>query len=229
MSEIVTCKCGRPAKFSGLCGACKMRAWREANPEKYKAQVAAYTSRYKGECVCGRPVYDRKRGLCAPCYTRTWREQNPSKYAEQKEKYRRVCDGCGALSMLTRKLCPKCYRNKYVDLGKANEKRKLWRSTRVTREGANGFTRAVVAALRELQGSACGICRVTLDAFVPRASVHKEIADHCHATGEARGLLCQPCNVSLGYYEKHQRLQGLRFREYEEYLDKPPAKLLECS
>lgn len=42
--------------------------------------------------------------------------------------------------------------------------------------------------LKEAQGGLCAICRVE-----PAAAV-----DHCHATGEVRGLLCRGCNTAIG-------------------------------
>ncbi len=43
------------------------------------------------------------------------------------------------------------------------------------------------------QDGKCAICRVDGE----RLDV-----DHNHATGEFRGLLCNPCNVRLGYFQK---------------------------
>lgn len=46
--------------------------------------------------------------------------------------------------------------------------------------------------------SACGICG---EAIVQRRG--KFAIDHDHRTGQVRGLLCMPCNTSLGWFEMH--------------------------
>ncbi len=43
-------------------------------------------------------------------------------------------------------------------------------------------------------GGMCGICGTTES---DHSSGHL-VVDHCHATGEVRGLLCDSCNVLLG-------------------------------
>jgi hypothetical protein len=47
----------------------------------------------------------------------------------------------------------------------------------------------------ENQGGKCKICRSNETKVSWSTNLH---VDHCHTTGEIRGLLCQPCNVSLG-------------------------------
>lgn len=34
--------------------------------------------------------------------------------------------------------------------------------------------------------------------------------DHCHDSGKARGLLCQGCNVALGFVENERWMDGAR-------------------
>jgi hypothetical protein len=44
---------------------------------------------------------------------------------------------------------------------------------------------------RRLDGDGCDACGSTEHVGI----------DHCHATGDLRGLLCRPCNLALGYAE----------------------------
>lgn len=49
------------------------------------------------------------------------------------------------------------------------------------------------------QGGGCAICGSTShDISVPGKRLENLFVDHCHETGEVRGLLCHSCNVSLG-------------------------------
>lgn len=85
------------------------------------------------------------------------------------------------------------------------ERRRVWRRThnaqphiREHRKARRlvaryGITAAEHAELYERQGGACAICE---------HSVYYALrVDHDHATGEVRGLLCQKCNLGLGYFD----------------------------
>jgi hypothetical protein len=48
--------------------------------------------------------------------------------------------------------------------------------------------------MREEQNYACMICGITEEQLGKRLDV-----DHCHDSGKARGLLCNPCNNMLGH------------------------------
>lgn len=49
-------------------------------------------------------------------------------------------------------------------------------------------------ALYEAQGGLCALCTISLDTV-------KACVDHCHSTGLVRGILCDRCNVGLGFLE----------------------------
>ena len=60
-----------------------------------------------------------------------------------------------------------------------------------------GITLEVFNSLVEGQGGKCKICSNVL-----LAGKHTHV-DHCHKTGAVRGILCQRCNVQLGWFEKN--------------------------
>lgn len=61
-----------------------------------------------------------------------------------------------------------------------------------------GITTDDYARMFEGQDGACAICK--------RPPTDKRLAiDHCHTTGKVRGLLCGPCNVSLGQFGDNPR------------------------
>lgn len=61
-----------------------------------------------------------------------------------------------------------------------------------------GITLSEYDELFEKQGGVCFICgRSNLDG-------RRLFVDHNHSTGEVRGLLCQFCNIHLGWYEDNK-------------------------
>lgn len=79
----------------------------------------------------------------------------------------------------------------------------------------------------EIQNGKCALCNLSLDEITPNI-------DHCHSTGQVRGVLCRGCNISLGTIEKsldsiESQLQFLerqknRLELTAEYLASPPFK-----
>jgi len=59
-----------------------------------------------------------------------------------------------------------------------------------------GISLAEYTKLYEEQKGLCAICGV-LEKNAPRNILY---VDHCHETGQVRGLLCHCCNSGLGYF-----------------------------
>lgn len=81
-----------------------------------------------------------------------------------------------------------------------------------------GFTESIEQRCLAVQFGRCAICRA------PDTSC----ADHTEVAGVKvpRGMLCNWCNLALGFYEGYQRPAGLRLDAYEKYLDAPPASVI---
>ena len=71
-----------------------------------------------------------------------------------------------------------------------------------------GMTRDDMIALYEAQDGCCVICGRSIDLFT---GVHKKgaVVDHCHASGNVRSILCQPCNIAAGKLETHPNIAKL--------------------
>lgn len=60
-----------------------------------------------------------------------------------------------------------------------------------------GITQDQYNEMLDKQGGGCAICK-------KQCSTSKSLAvDHCHATGKIRGILCQPCNTTLGKLDEN--------------------------
>lgn len=68
-----------------------------------------------------------------------------------------------------------------------------------------GITVEEYFLMLERQGGGCAICGIRHN--------HKRrfCIDHCHKTNKVRGLLCNGCNIGLGFYELYKE-------KYEKYL-----------
>jgi len=62
-----------------------------------------------------------------------------------------------------------------------------------------GITAEEYYDLLQRQNYKCAICEST-DVNNGRVSSNKMFIDHCHTSGEVRGLLCSKCNQALGLF-----------------------------
>jgi hypothetical protein len=75
----------------------------------------------------------------------------------------------------------------------ANKEQQTWERI----EKLYGLTRQDYEKLLDRQGHCCAICK-SPEAKTKKIKHLKFLVDHCHATGEVRGLLCHPCNSAIG-------------------------------
>jgi hypothetical protein len=82
----------------------------------------------------------------------------------------------------------------------------------------SGMTPEFFNALVKIQNCRCAICYVELQ--LGTKQVH---ADHCHDSGNPRGLLCKYCNLIEGMIT-NVKLSPLEFgQRLHKYLENPPA------
>jgi len=80
-----------------------------------------------------------------------------------------------------------------------------------------GLSPEEFADILVFQNGRCAICKTA----EPRDNRNRWCVDHNHQTKEVRGILCDPCNVILGY---HERLGIPVAKEFLDYLQNPPAR-----
>lgn len=111
------------------------------------------------------------------------------------------CRKCGCEDMRPygaqgRRYCPECKRVRYRrhkkngGAQKFNDYRRDWQY-----RDRYGITLEEFNVMRERQGGRCAICHKPDETKKKRLHV-----DHCHDTGEIRGLLCGKCNVGLSNF-----------------------------
>jgi hypothetical protein len=63
-----------------------------------------------------------------------------------------------------------------------------------------GISRPEKILMLKMQGSTCKICKRDI-CFNGTANQYSACIDHCHSTGEVRGIICGNCNTWIGYFE----------------------------
>jgi DNA-directed RNA polymerase subunit M/transcription elongation factor TFIIS len=128
------------------------------------------------------------------------------------------CGICNTLKIerKNRLVCPKCSRRYAIEhyhskpkkiLTEQQKARKKKHKSNIRPSGLTnqkvyamkqryGITEEEFVAIREIQKNKCPICskELTSDALV----------DHCHTTGQIRGILCRKCNFAIGLLEDSQ-------------------------
>jgi hypothetical protein len=80
------------------------------------------------------------------------------------------------------------YREKYPERTRATNLKQKY-----------GITQNDYDKTLSIQNNKCAICERDMNEYGKIFCV-----DHNHTTGKVRGLLCDPCNYGLGFYEKHK-------------------------
>jgi hypothetical protein len=74
-----------------------------------------------------------------------------------------------------------------------------------------GLTVEELKSMEKAQGGKCAACGLSMTRMQKGPHV-----DHCHKSGKVRGLLCSPCNVTLGHVRDDPRV----LRALAAYLEK---------
>lgn len=129
------------------------------------------------------------RGMCKPCYDRWLKEQNPGYRERQLSNTQRWAhanpDKWAALQERRRQkiACDPVERERVKVQARSNLLKRKY-----------GITPDDYDRMLAEQNGGCAICR--------RAPGKRPLhVDHCHATGQVRGLLCHQCNWYLGTIE----------------------------
>jgi hypothetical protein len=95
---------------------------------------------------------------------------------------------------------------KVREIGRASARKRML--------AARNMSTDAYAALLLQQRGVCAICHQP-ETRMQNGRLWELSIDHCHATGRTRGLLCNVCNVTLGFFADNAD----RFRSAAAYID----------
>lgn len=159
---------------------------------------------------CDRPQRSktgRGNGLCHTCQARqSYHKRNPGGVQNApgwKGRWKGVLcsvEGCDR-QVSSRGLCAKHYHQKHVP-PKSSESARRARIRHRYNITEEQYEEMVLA-----QGGCCAICREPPSKHNTRAHWNGKLCiDHDHVTGRVRGLLCNDCNLAVGYGKSPERL-----------------------
>lgn len=124
-------------------------------------------------------------------YKRELRKKIPEHFREYDKKYRQNN--------------PEKFKKYYL---KRKDKMKIWARNRLLAK--YGLNQEIFNQKLILQEGKCAICKLK---FGSRIEI-----DHCHISGKTRDLLCEQCNLALGYIEKQLQANINILEEFAKYL-----------
>lgn len=110
------------------------------------------------------------------------------------------------------------WRAKNAEKAEARRARSIGVAARNHRRRKYGLSEPDYKRMLTAQRGCCALCGEMPDNKTFQRRIH---VDHDHETGQVRGLLCFPCNVALGGYEKMKQRVGVD--AVERYLSGMPS------
>ena len=162
---------------------------------------------------CATPGCERShkaKGLCSACYKRKLRADG--RVGTQRGnghwgKWKGVecsTDGCNG-SVMAKGLCKTCYNAAAWRSGKHRLTEEQKRASHL--KYRYGISPEAYDSRLEAQGGCCAICKQPPTKENSRAGQQPKLyVDHCHDTDKIRGLLCNHCNLAIGYAKTEERL-----------------------
>lgn len=149
---------------------------------------------YVAFCKDCKATIDKQRRLNDPDSKRKSRENSRKYRAERPEYHKEYGRQWRKANPEKKAAAARRYNEKYPERAKAQRKKYQKRMAREIRNTKYmrqyGITLAAYEAMLVSQGGVCAICGGT--------DTINLAVDHCHATGQIRGLLCRKCNALLG-------------------------------
>lgn len=150
---------------------------------------------------CERP--HKAMGLCNNCYKRKLRDEGRTgtqRHTGHWGKWKGVecsIEGCSSPAS-AKGLCRSCYGKESWRSGKHRLTEAQKRSSHL--KYRYGISTEIYDTMLAAQAGVCAICRQPPSRENSRAgAVPKLYVDHCHGTNRVRGLLCNHCNLAIGY------------------------------